>query len=305
MFSQVKSIVSSPLFTLVVGYMVKLSIWDKAAEKGIVTILEAEGVIFRNEFRYRLENPSLYQLDVERAIEHSRVDAAIKRLERKGVITPTGPLGRKPRYIGGPRANLFYRLNKTPYSRALQDLMRKKIDLSYAIFSLSSYAGFYAQNLWLKAFRDLNFDILGTDVSELEGKKASVGGDIDFVAEKDGVRFGVEVKNGLSYPTDFKEKFQIAAELDTIPLFVARRLPSRTFYWIVERGGLVKIYETAIHSPDFRVKINECIEILGYPLIILSEISEETKAKLYQIARIGFSQEKDRKNKIRKYLSSL
>ena len=285
--------------------MVELSRWDIAAEKGVITILEAEGVAFRNEFRYRLENPSLYQLDAERAIEHTRVDAAIKRLERKGVITTTGPLGRKPRYAGGPRTNLFYRLVKTSFSRALQDLMRKKVDLSYAIFSLSSYAGFYAQGVWLKAFRDVNFDVLGTDVNELEGKRASISGDIDFVAEKEGVRFGVEVKNGLSYPTDFKEKFQIAAELGTIPFFVARRLPSSTFYWINERGGLIKIYETAIHAPDFKSKVDECIDILGYPLITLNEISEETKSKLYQIARIGFSQEKERKGKIQTYLRSL
>lgn len=254
--------------------MVKLSKWDIAAEKGVVTILEAEGVAFRNEFRYRLENPSLYQLDVERAIEHSRADAAIKRLERKGVITTTGPLGRKRRFAGGPRTNLFYRLIDTPFSRALQDLMRKKIDLSYAIFSLSSYAGFYAQGLWLKAFRDLNFDIPGIDVNELEDKRASIGEDIDFVAEKEGLRFGVEVKNRLSYPPDFKEKFQVAAELGTIPFFVVRRLPSSTFNWINERGGLIKIYETAIHSPDFKSKIDECRDILGYPLITLNEISE-------------------------------
>lgn len=282
--------------------MVKLSLWDEAAERGVLTILKAEGVVFRNEFRYRLENPKLYQVGVERAIEHSRVDAAIKRLERKGVIKRTGPLGRRRRYAGGPRTNLFYRLATTPSSRALQDLMKKKIDLSYAIFSLSSYAGFYAQGLWLKAFHDLDFNILKTDVYKLEDKEASISGDIDFVAEKDEVRFGVEVKNGLSYPTDLKEKFRIAAELGTIPFFVARRLPSSTFYWIVNRGGLVKIYETAIHSPDFRAKIDECVDILGYPLIVLSEISREVRAKVDQVARIGFSREEELKEALDMYL---
>jgi len=65
-----------------------LSEFDVAAEKGIVNVLEVEGVAFRNELRYRLERPEGYQIDVQFLL-HNIIDAAIKRLEAKEEIVVT------------------------------------------------------------------------------------------------------------------------------------------------------------------------------------------------------------------------
>ncbi len=64
----------------------------------------------------------------------------------------------------------------------------------------------------------------GSGIREWRGRETSLKNDIDFVAEKDGVAYGVEVKNGLNYPDDLYWKVRVAAELDLIPMIVARWL---------------------------------------------------------------------------------
>lgn len=170
--------------------MVELTKYDKAAERGIIDILETEGVAFRNEFRYRLEKPADYQLDVE-FLHHDRIDAALDRLEETGIIKTTDNRGRKRKSNEGRKPFKFYRLTAAPYSKPLQEMIKTKKDCALFIRGLSSYAGFRAQKLWLKVFRELDYNILGEDVDTLDGNTSSIEGDIDFIAEKDGIRFGV------------------------------------------------------------------------------------------------------------------
>lgn len=281
-----------------------LSEFDIAAEKGIVNVLKAEGVAFRNELRYRLEKPALYQVEVPFLL-HNIIDVAIKRLEDKEVIATTDLRGRKRKATSGRKPLLFYRLTSMPYTRQIQESIKVKRDCSTFILGLSSYAGFYAQRLWVKAFRELDFNILDEDVYEFDGKTSSVEGDIDMVVEKDGIVFGVEVKNGLSYPTDIQRKFRIAAELDTIPFFVARTLSWGYRKWLPHNGGLMKIYEVSIFSRDCPKKLVECIKVLGYPIIVREKVDEHVVKHLGIVAGIGLSQSDEYKKRNKRYLESV
>jgi len=281
-----------------------LTIYDIAAEEGIVKILDLELVAFRNEFHYRLENASTYQLGVP-TVEHQVTDAAIKRLEASGKIEPTRPPGRRPNtYVAGQYAHIFYKKGEMEYGR-LPEIMKEKIDLSRFIMGLSSYAGFYAQNLWLEAFRAKSFDFLEENVSEFEGNSAGVEGDIDFIVRKDGILFGVEVKNGFSYAYDIKNKFRIAVELKTVPFFVVRGLPFRIREWITDNGGLVLPYGSSIYPPECKTKIDKCVDRLGYPLIILVRINEDFGNRLVNIARLAYARRKEMGVKRRRYLEAL
>ena len=277
-----------------------LSEFDIAAEKGIVNVLEAEGVAFRNELRYRLERPALYQVEVPFLL-HNAIDAAIRRLEDKGVIVTTDLRGRK-RKTTGRKPLLFYRLSSMSYTRLIQETIKIKRDCSTFILGLSSYAGFYAQKLWVKAFRELDFNILGEDKDEFDGNTSSVEGDIDVIVERDGVVFGVEVKNGLSYPTDIRKKFRIAAELKTIPFFVARALSWGDRKWLPANGGLMKLYDVSIFSPDCPKKVQECIKTLGLPIFVTEKIDKHVVEHLEGVVELGFSKLDEYEKKLKRYL---
>ena len=279
-----------------------LTEFDIAAEKGVVNVLRAEGVAFRNELRYRLERPALYQVETPFLL-HNAVDAAIRRLEDKGIIVTTDLRGRK-RKTTGRKPLLFYRLSSTSYTRQIQDTIKIKRDCSTFVLGLSSYAGFYAQKLWVKAFRELDFNILGEEMDEFDGNASSVEGDIDIIVEKDGVVFGVEVKNGLSYPTNIRRKFRIAAELKTIPFFVARALSWGDRKWLPANGGLMKLYDVSIFSPDCPRKVQECIRILGVPIFVTEKIDRHVVEHLDRVVGIGFSKLGEYKEKIKRYLKS-
>ena len=250
----------------------EVSSFDVNVEQRIMRIVEREQVAYRNEFRYRLE----------REFFHTVTDYALRRLDEgkaysEGLkLARTGLPGRRSIAQGTP--NVFYKATATDYPPLLP-IMKKKLELSEFVSEMAGCAGFHAQYLWRDAFADLGYRILKEDVSEFEGKKVE-GGDIDFVAEKDGVRFGVEVKNGLEYPNDLGNKVRVAIELGTIPVMVVRRVAWDVYANLKKYGVLTKIYETCIMPSSYESVVAECVEVLGMPLIALDAISGKTRRHL-------------------------
>ena len=279
----------------------ELNEYDFAAEEAIINLLKSEGVAFRNEFRYRLERPSPYSEEVEFLLHHV-IDRAISRMEENGEIKPTNLRGR--RGMGAKHMPLlFYRLEGSDYSRALQDAIRKKRDCSHFITGLSSYAGFYAQKLWIDSIKKTDCTVHAEDVYKFDDKEAETSGDIDAIIEKDGYYFGIEIKNKFPYPDDINNKFLIAAELDTIPVIVARTISYGDRKKITNNGGLIKIYETAIFPKDICVnKMKESIEVLRYPIILTDKIDDHVMRDFIKIIEYGISNYDNRIKKVKKYL---
>jgi hypothetical protein len=279
----------------------KLSKYDVEAERDIVECLKEVKVAYRNELRYRLEKKYPF---------HTVVDYAIKRLEEKKAyndglfIKRTNLPGRRKSSSGTP--NVFYKLpNKANYGDLLS-IMKKKMALSAFVFGLSSDAGFYAQYLWKSAFEELGYEILKEDAREFQGNEATIGGNIDFIAKRDdSPYFGVEVKNGLDYPDDLGKKFQIAVELDTIPVLVVRKVNPTVYGNIRKYGGLVKIYETAIYDKEYSSLIEECKDVLGLPLISLEKITEGTLKHIESILNYGIENRSILKEKNEDFLKKI
>ena len=251
----------------------KVSKFHVYAEKSIMEVVEKEKVVYRNEFRYRLEKDYY----------HSVSDYAVRRLEERKAyneglrLARTAVPGRKSTVKRTP--NVFYKSVGADYS-SLVPIMKKKLELSTFVSELSSSAGFHAQYLWRDAFVDLGFSIEGEDVNEFEGEKATIGGNIDFVARKDDLCFGVEVKNRLEYPDDLANKVQIAIELKTIPVMVVRRVAWDVYGNLKKFGVLTKLYETCIMPKSYEPIVEECKQILGMPLIALDAITKGPKKHL-------------------------
>lgn len=246
--------------------------YDDPCEMAVKALLKDIGVGFDREIRYRLE----------RDFFHDVTGYMVRRLDENGQIRRTGLRGRRVPVV-------FYRLPETDYSDII-GLMSKKVRLSNFLSNNSSQAGYFAQSLWELAFQDLGFEILGREVHRFRGKRTRVGGDIDFIAQKDGLTYGVEVKNSLSYPDDLSRKLRIAVELDVIPFFVARWVSKSQFYMVRKYGGLVKLYETSIYPGEYAKIIEGCRHVLGFPLIALDRITERPKRHLRKIHAIALDE---------------
>lgn len=92
--------------------------------------------------------------------------------------------------------------------------------------------------------------------------------------EKDNISYGVEVKNGLGYPDDLYWKFIVAAELDTIPLIIARWLNPAQQPLIGELGGAYIVYKTALYSTTYKDIIEKVVNTLGAPIEPRDEIDQ-------------------------------
>jgi len=75
---------------------------------------------------------------------------------------------------------------------------------------------------------------------------------LDFIFERDGVAYGVEVKNTLSYmdEAEFDAKIRLCENLGIRPVFAARMLPRDWMKKLIDRGGYGMILKYQIVSVD-------------------------------------------------------
>jgi len=244
--------------------------YDVPCEYDVINLLENIKAGYDREIRYRLEKKYYHNITAK----------IISRLENYKIIKRTGLRGTKI-------PTVFYRKYNTEYDKNLINIMKKKLYLYSFINSTSSTAGIYAQILWKQALEDSGFNILDEETNSFGNIKSKINGDIDYIAEKDKIKYGIEIKNSLSYPRDLMRKMLICIELGLIPLFIVRWMSKTQFYNIWNNGGLIKIYETSIYPHKYKKTIKECREILGYPMLSINRITKKPKKHLNYIHGIA------------------
>jgi len=230
------------------------------AKKEIINVLKEIKVAYDRELRYRLED----------LFPHDITGFAIKELEKEKAIKRSGVPGRRK---SGEVANVFYTLPSVNY-KSILPLMKQKLELAKCISGVSSDMGRHAEEVWYNAFVEHGWEVYPRNVEsiggirEFKGRKVrdEIGKDLDFIVMKDGIAYGVEIKNRLSYPDDLFWKIIVAADLEVIPMIIARWLNPSQVRAIPETGGVYIVYKTAIYSSNLRSIVEEARELLGYPI---------------------------------------
>jgi hypothetical protein len=225
-------------------------------------------VAYDREIRYRLEA----------SFPHDVIGKAIDKLQRDKKLLKTGIPGRH----GAAELPIqFYKLPQSDYKEILP-IIRKKLDLSAFITGVANEMGRHAETAWWRAFKRNEWEVhpnseeqpLG--IKEYEGRRASTDHDIDFIAKKEGITYGIEVKNGLNYPDDLFWKFTVAVELQTIPLIIARWLNPGQVPLIRNLGGAGPLlFKDAIYSTTYSPLIEEVKQFLGSPISARDEIDDD------------------------------
>lgn len=176
---------------------------------------------------------------------HWITNRAIRDLEAEGLI--------KSEVRKLPRAGTIkllwhrsYRYYKREASRiiALVD--------EYANPNISEFIGLQGEIMVLDAFARYQFVTQGREMNSFGGEIwRETDHDLDFIFERDGVAYGVEVKNTLGYMDyeEFQIKIRLCRHLRLRPVFVVRMFPRSWMHELITAEGSASSLNTnSIHG---------------------------------------------------------
>lgn len=166
-----------------------------------------------------------------------------------------------------------YRYNLRRIAREINK--RIKIVRQYSVPSVSDATGDQAE-IWAQhLFRSNSFRIVGRNTKEYKSKEwTKTNHNLDFIIEKDGISYGVEVKNKFPYLDDdiFDIKLEICSHLGVIPLFVFRTASESQIGKVSNQNGRILIFKTKVFPPGYRQLVNDIWNNMRLPVFIWKEI---------------------------------
>lgn len=179
------------------------------------------------------------QLEVmfEREYFHWVTNRALRRLVEEGrVVSEARKLDL------GSEIKLLWNKKYRFYKRAATEVF----DLvnRYSSSATDGALGLQGEHLVLAAFARTQYVLLGEAASEHGGIRwTETGHNLDFIFEKGGVAYGIEVKNTLGYLDigEFVAKVRMSLHLGVKPVFAVRALPKTWANALIEAGGYAMI----------------------------------------------------------------
>lgn len=139
------------------------------------------------------------------------------------------------------RTHRYYRRD----AKAVVDLVDE-----YGSPAMCAAIGHHGEEMVLGGFARREFLLRGENTREFEGKVwTETGHNLDFIFEKEEERYGIEVKNTLSYmdEKEFDTKIRLCRHLAIRPVFVARMLPKTWINKLVGAGGFALILKYQLY----------------------------------------------------------
>jgi len=152
-----------------------------------------------------------------------------------------------------------------------------RIVRKYSEPMIARAAGMQAQTLFLAALLKRGFSFKGENTREFGEKKwIETNHDLDFVLERDGMKYGFEVKNRLEYieREELLLKVRLCKSIGLIPVFVMRASPKTYNNAIINEGGYSWIFESQIYPPGQEQLVTEINSTLRIPAVCSVSIPE-------------------------------
>lgn len=128
------------------------------------------------------------------------------------------------------------------YKRAATEVF--ELVNQYTSSATDGTLGMQGEHLVLAAFARNQYVLISEEASAYKGVQWTESGhDLDFLFEKDGVGYGVEVKNTLGYldVDEFITKIRMCRHIGVKPVFAVRMLPRTWAQALVRAGGYAMI----------------------------------------------------------------
>ena len=144
----------------------------------------------------------------------------------------------------------------------------------YSAERITKATGDYAETLTLLGLSQLGLTLVGRNTnSYLNNRWTRTGHNLDFIFEREGVGFGVEVKNTFEYINDYElqTKLEMCRTLGICPLFVVRFRKSTQWQLTQSYGGLLYIFKTKIFPPAQEELVRDIWEQTQLPVNVWND----------------------------------
>ena len=148
----------------------------------------------------------------------------------------------------GARIHLLWNPRHRYYRRDAAKVV--KLVEEYANPNITGAIGLHGETMVLEGFARHEFVMKGRNAKRFREKEwKSSDHNMDFLFEKDGVAYGIEVKNTLGYMDhrEFQLKIRLCKFLGLKPVFVARMLPRTWIQEVVDEGGFALIMKYQLY----------------------------------------------------------
>lgn len=167
----------------------------------------------------------------------------------------------------GGTIHLIWHRSYRFYKRSAKRLV--ELVETYADPNIGAALGLHGEMMTLAAFARFQFVMRAQNTHEFREKvwKESEH-DLDFVFEKDGAIYGVEVKNSLGY-MEYEElgiKIRLCGHLGIRPVFVVRMMPKTWIKELIDRGGYAMILKYQLYPWTHRDLAGRIARELNLPV---------------------------------------
>jgi len=172
----------------------------------------------------------------------------------------------------------FYFNKKNRYWKRRASEIRKLVQ-AFSDQSFTRALGVQGELLLDAGLPRVGFVPLAVNVRTWEGKTwTDTNHDLDRVFMRNGVNYGTEVKNRLSYiPQDeFIAKLKMCAALNLTPLFVARMMPKTYIEEVRRAGGFSLIMKYQFYPISHRALATQIKTELGLPVDCPTRLQDST-----------------------------
>jgi hypothetical protein len=214
------------------------------------------------------------QLEVifEREYFHWVTNRALRRLVDEGRIhTEWRQLST------GSAIKLLWHRNYRFYKRSADEVF-KLVD-GYTTAATDGALGLQGEHLVLAAFARQKFLLVAEEAKSYNGRTWDMTGhDLDLIFERDGVGYGVEVKNTLGYldVKEFLAKLRLCLHIGVRPVFAVRALPKTWASALIRAGGYAMIMRYQFYPWNHKDLADRLRSMLGLPVDTPRRIEQGT-----------------------------
>jgi hypothetical protein len=220
-------------------------------------------VLFEGEYFHWVTNRALRRL-----VEEGRIVSEARRLDLGSEIKLLW--NRRYRFFRRAAAEVFELVNR--YSNAASD----------------GTLGLQGEHLVLAAFARERYLLTGEGTRQHQGNAwTDTEHNLDFIFEKDGASYGIEVKNALGYLDldEFVTKVRLCLHLGLKPIFAVRSLPRTWIDALIHAGGYAMIMRYQFYPWTHSNLAHEIRGKLGLPVDTPKRIEAGTMLRFEKWSR--------------------
>jgi len=212
----------------------------------------------------------------EDAYPHDVTGKAIKGLLAEGFLKA------ERRFVGkGKDVPIIFVCKQSRRYTALEIRERIEIVDRFSDDEVNKGVGKYAEILFAHMLEKNQFQVVDRHTKSFRGKTCKKSRkNLDFIVEKDGVSYGMEVKNTFDYmPQDeFEEKLDMCQFLGLLPVFPLRYPSPQQFELMGEVDGLALAFKTRFFPPGNQKLVTAIWNHFRLPVSIWEDILPSTEA---------------------------